>query len=82
MSHFEGLTDFTQGKNTFLAFDMEVRNALKKFTRTIMTTKLSYYHKQPAFYGKIFLVKTIKHLKGLSPLNVKTLPSHLHLNCL
>ena len=30
MSHFEGLTEFTQGKNTFLAFEMEVGNALIK----------------------------------------------------
>ena len=86
LSHFEDLTEFKQGKNTFVAFNMEVGNALKIITRTIMTTKLSYYHEQPTFYGKIFLIKTIKHLKGLSPLNVKTspppLPPHLHLNCL
>ena len=30
LSHFEGLTEFTQGKITFLAFDMEVGNALIK----------------------------------------------------
>ena len=30
LSHFEGLTEFTQGKNTFLAFEMEVGNALIK----------------------------------------------------
>ena len=30
MSHFEDLTECKQGKNTFLAFDMEVGNALKK----------------------------------------------------
>ena len=49
LSHFENLTEFKQRKNTFLAFDMEVGNALKKFTRTIMSTKLSYYHERPTF---------------------------------
>ena len=43
---------------------MEVGNAFKKFTRMIITMKLSHYHKQPALYGKIFLIKTIKAFEG------------------
>ena len=29
LSHYEGLTEFKQRKNTFLAFDMEADNAFK-----------------------------------------------------
>lgn len=57
------IENISNNKNTFLAFDTEVAYALKKFTRTILMAKLSYYHEWLAFYGKIFLIKTKKHLK-------------------
>lgn len=36
LSHFEGLTELKQGKNTCLAFDVEVGNALKNLRERLL----------------------------------------------